>query len=107
MALSRSGPAALSMTCSTVVAPRSVGSDHTGHARFLRARCMCASWTWWPVRPLFHVQVQSDQREGKRDRLGRCIRTLGGERVDDMLVNERRIRVGEGIPAQFVVRLAR
>ena len=52
---------------------------------------------------LFHMEVQPNERERDLDWLGALIRMLSCEGIDDMLMNERRITMREGVRAQFVV----
>ena len=49
------------------------------------------------------VQVHASQPERDRDRLGRLVGLLHRPRVDDVLMDERRIAVRERVAAQLVV----
>ena len=56
-----------------------------------------------PRAAALQVEVETDERERDPDRLGVLGRVLRGERVDDVLVDERRIPVGEGVRRELVV----
>src|SRR5262245_60111726 len=58
-----------------------------------------------PRVPLLHAQVEADERERQFDRFRLFVRMLRGKSVDDILVNERRIIMGERVAAQVVVLL--
>jgi hypothetical protein len=49
------------------------------------------------------VEIQTHERKCDSDPLTPGISPLGGERVDDVLMNERRRTVCERIAAEFVV----
>src|SRR5262245_61225477 len=52
---------------------------------------------------LLHEQVKTDQRERKLNGTCLFIRMLRGKRIDHVLMNERRIPMGECVVAQLVV----
>jgi hypothetical protein len=51
------------------------------------------------VEDTFDAGIQADEREGERDRLGRLVRMLRSERIDDVLVNEPGITARERVGA--------
>ncbi len=54
-------------------------------------------------KPFLHVQVKPDEGKRQLDRLGGVLGVLRRESIDDVLVNESGIAMGERIAAQFVV----
>ncbi len=53
----------------------------------------------------YHVQIQTDQSKGERDRCRVFICRLSSESVDNVLVNKRWIAMGQGVTAQLVIRI--
>ena len=100
---SRPGPAGTASTSAAVIRPRSGGSGKTGQAR-LRPTAPCARKLDLPAgEPPLDVEVEADEGERQPDRLIVLSGILGGESIDNMLMDERPAAVGERVAAQFVV----
>ncbi len=103
IAASLSTPGGTDATSATVIVPRSLGRLNDGHIRRDRAELHVDPLHLLAGEVLLHSQIEPDQSERNRDRLGGCASVLRRVRVDQQLVDKCWIGMRQRVVRQLVV----